>query len=121
MTFVFFCKKNNHGSLCDLYNTHMHQSKEEGKDQESIQSSTTPDPRHHKGKCQNTMNITYIEPRGQRVSQQVTTRGARNTDMAVYKRQTQMTKRPIKESLPWVVSKKITGGLKVVSQYQFQP
>ena len=24
--------------------------KEEGKDQESIQSSTTPDPRHHMGK-----------------------------------------------------------------------
>ena len=26
------------------------QSKEEGKDQESIQSSTTPDPGHHMGK-----------------------------------------------------------------------
>ena len=26
----------------------------EGKDQESIQSSTTPDPRHHMGKGQNT-------------------------------------------------------------------
>ena len=29
--------------------SHFH-SKEEGKDQESIQSSTTPDPRHHMGK-----------------------------------------------------------------------
>ena len=27
-----------------------HQSKKEGKDQESIQLSTTPDPRHHIGK-----------------------------------------------------------------------
>ena len=27
-------------------------SKEEGKDQESIQSSTTPDPEHHLGKWQ---------------------------------------------------------------------
>ena len=26
------------------------QNKEEGKDQESIQSSTTPDPGHHMGK-----------------------------------------------------------------------
>ena len=26
--------------------------RKEGKDQESIQSSTTPDPRHHLGKCQ---------------------------------------------------------------------
>ena len=30
------------------------QNKEEGNDQESIQSSTTPDPRNHMGKCLNT-------------------------------------------------------------------
>ena len=36
------------------------ESKEEGKDQESIQSSTTPDPGHHMGKRQRErINITY--------------------------------------------------------------
>ena len=33
--------------------------KEEGKDQELIQSSMTPDPGHHMRKLQNTRNITY--------------------------------------------------------------
>ena len=30
-------------------------SKKEGKDQESIQSNTTPEPGHHKGNLQNTI------------------------------------------------------------------
>ena len=38
------------------------QSKEEGKDQESIQSSTIPDQRHHIGKCQkHKMLSTYAQ------------------------------------------------------------
>ena len=40
---------NIYDSLCKLYD---HLSKNEGKDQELIQSSTTPDPGHHIGKLQ---------------------------------------------------------------------
>ena len=41
------------------------QSKEEGKDQESIQSSTTPDPGHHIGKMTQTKKTSHTrEPRG---------------------------------------------------------
>ena len=40
------------------------QSKEEGKNQESIQSSTTPDPGHHVEKCQKHKKPPHIrEPR----------------------------------------------------------
>ena len=46
---------------CDKY-----QSKKDGKDQESIQSSTTPDPEYHMGKRQNhTKNYQKQEQRGQ--------------------------------------------------------
>ena len=41
------------------------QSKEGGKDQESIQSSTTPDPEYHMEKCINTNKHHKQEPRGQ--------------------------------------------------------
>ena len=42
------------------------ESKEKGKDKYSIQSSTTPDPRHHMGKCQKHEKIQYRrEPRDQ--------------------------------------------------------
>ena len=42
------------------------ESKEEGKDQESIQSSTTPDPGHHVGKRQKHNKTPYTrEPIGQ--------------------------------------------------------
>ena len=38
------------------------QSKEEGKDEESIQSSTKPDPIHHMGKCKShKMLSTYVQ------------------------------------------------------------
>ena len=41
-------------------------SKKEGKDQESIQSSTTPDPGHHMGKSQIHNKTSHTrEPRGQ--------------------------------------------------------
>ena len=43
----------------------INQSKKDGKDQEMIQSSTTPDPGYHMGKKQNTINITN---KGQEVS-----------------------------------------------------
>ena len=36
-----------------------YKSKEEGKDQESIQSSATPDPGHHMGVTKSQENITY--------------------------------------------------------------
>ena len=36
----------------------LHKSKKDGKDQESIQSSTTPDSGYHVGKWQNVINIT---------------------------------------------------------------
>ena len=42
-------------------------SKEEGKDQESIQSSITTDPRHNMGKCQKHKETSHTrEPRGHR-------------------------------------------------------
>ena len=37
------------------------QSREEGKDKESIQSSTTPDMQHYKGKWQNTRKYNTHE------------------------------------------------------------
>ena len=40
-------------------------SKKGGKVQESIQSSTTPDPEYHMGKWQKTMQHHKGEPRGQ--------------------------------------------------------
>ena len=40
-------------------------SKKGGKDQESIQSSTTPYPGYHMGKCQNKIKHHKQEPRGQ--------------------------------------------------------
>ena len=44
----------------------MYQSKKEGKDQESIQSSTTPDPGHHIGEWQKHKKTSHTwEPRGQ--------------------------------------------------------
>ena len=42
------------------------QSKKEGKYQESIQSSTTPDPGHHMGKCQKHKETSHTrEPSGE--------------------------------------------------------
>ena len=58
------------------------QRKEEGKDQESIQSSTTPDPEHHMGKRKNAGNITYKRAKRSALSQQVTTR-LQGTDMTI--------------------------------------
>ena len=40
------------------------QSEKGGKDQESVQSSTTPDPGYHMGKWQNTIKHHKREPRG---------------------------------------------------------
>ena len=41
------------------------QSKEEGKDQENIQSNTTPGPGHHMEKCQKHKKTSHTrEPRG---------------------------------------------------------
>ena len=52
----FACEKN------EQDNDH---SKKGGKDQESIQSSTTPDPAYHMGKWRNTINHHKQDPRGQ--------------------------------------------------------
>ena len=41
------------------------QSKKDGKDQETIQSSTTPDPGYHMGKLQKYSKHLQQEPRGQ--------------------------------------------------------
>ena len=50
-------------------------SKEGGKVQESIQSSTTPDPRHHMEKRQKYKKTQHTrQPRGQPFSQQMITR-----------------------------------------------
>ena len=51
------------------------QNKEEGKDQESIQSSTTPYPGHHMGNDKNTRKKSHTrEPKGKLFPQQVTTK-----------------------------------------------
>ena len=50
-------------------------SKEECKDQEWIQTSTTPDPRHHVEKWQNTRNVKYKRAKGSALSQQVINNG----------------------------------------------
>ena len=50
------------------------QSKKEGKDQESIQSSTTPDLGYESESDNVTIRHHKREPRGQPFSQQVTTR-----------------------------------------------
>ena len=45
-------------------------SKEEGKDQELIQLSTKPDPRHHMGKWQKHKETSHMrEPKGQKISE----------------------------------------------------
>ena len=49
-------------------------SKKNGKDQESIQSSTTPDQGYHIGKCQKTHLNTTNEGQDVTLLQQVTTR-----------------------------------------------
>ena len=51
-----------------------HKSLKEGKDQESIQSSTTPDPGYQWESDNVTIRHHKREPRGQSFSQQVTTR-----------------------------------------------
>ena len=56
-----------------VFKTRLVQSKLGGKDQESIQSSTTPDSGHHMGKWQNTINITYKRAKRPAFSMQVTT------------------------------------------------
>ena len=51
-----------------------HQSKEEGKAHESIQSNTTPDLGQHMGKWKTQENITYKGAKRPALSQQVPTR-----------------------------------------------
>ena len=63
---VILCK-DTHKRKQKKKTTKVNQRKEEGKDQESIQWSTTPDPRHHMGKCKHTHRETSHtrDPRGQ--------------------------------------------------------
>ena len=67
------------------------QSKEEGKHQELMQSSITPDPGHHMGKWHNKTSHTR-GPIGSPLSKQVITR-LQWTDKAAWKTQTEITKR----------------------------
>ena len=60
----------------------LHENKEGGKDLESIQSSTTPDPRDHMQKWQNARNITHKRTKRSAFSQLVTTR-LQGTDKTV--------------------------------------
>ena len=52
----------------------MYKSKEDGKDQDSIKSNTTPDPEHHMKKLQKHKEITYKRAVRSVLSQQVITR-----------------------------------------------
>ena len=54
-------------------------SKKGGKDQESIQSSTTPDPEYHTGKWQKHYQTSQTRAKRQALSQQVTTRQREST------------------------------------------
>ena len=49
-------KKTSISCMFSVRNLHLYKSKKEGKDQELIQSSTTPDPGHHKGKTGKVIN-----------------------------------------------------------------
>ena len=90
-----------------------HRSKEEGKDQASIQSSTTPNPEHRMGKCQKHKKTSRTrEPRGQPFpSTHHKTARHRQDNMA--KTNTNI-KYPHKKYRLGTVSKKITGGLKLL-------
>ena len=68
-----------------------YKSKEEGEDQESMQSSTTPDPGHYMGKRQKHKKTSQTrEPKRSTFSQQVTTR-LQLTDKKVLQRQIRNT------------------------------
>ena len=92
------------------------ESKEECKDQESIQSSTTPEwesdkntRKHHK-ESQEASPLPIGNHKAQRLE----------TDITVWQRQTQITKKIHKKKRrPGTVSKKTTGGLKLVSWSPF--
>ena len=61
--------------------------------------------------------IRYMRAKKSAFSQQVTTR-LNDTDKTIKQRQTQNKKDPQKKYRLGMVSKKITGGLKLVSRYQ---
>ena len=92
--------------------------KEEGRDQESIQSSTTPDPRDHYGKLIKTQgNISHKRAKRSALSQQVTTRNRQGGRIKInMKHKYQMD--PQKKHHLGRVIKKINGGLKHVKWYQ---
>ena len=73
------------------------QSKEEGKNQESIQLSITPEPGHRMGKWQNTRKQRMQEI--QVVSHFLT--GDHTHTLKYVQRQIQITKKIYKETLPW--------------------
>ena len=74
-------------------------SKYEYKDQESIQSSTTPDPRHHMEKWKKQQeNISHKRAKRQALSQQVTT-GLQWRDKKGW--QSWNKKGSTKEAQPW--------------------
>ena len=101
----------------------MIESKEEGKDQESIQSSTTPDTGHRMEMTKHKENITYKRAKRSALTQQVTKR-LQETDKTVWLRQPENTKNtmdPQTKHRLGTVSNKINGGLKHVSRYQPHP
>ena len=77
-----------------------------------MQSSTTPDSKVTK--TQN--NITYRRAKRSAISQQVTRR-LQDTDKTIWQKQTQNKKDLQKKYRLGTVSKKIIGGLKLVSGY----
>ena len=89
------------------------ESKEEGEDQASIQSSTTPDPGHRIGKGQKHQKTQYTrEPIGQPFPHQVATRlqGTGKTTL-----QRNLQKDPQKKHRLGTVSTKILEGLNIIN------
>ena len=101
---------NNNDSLSRIgklpYRSNFNKCKEEGKDQASIQSSTTPNPGHHTGMSQKHIATSHTrEQRGQSFPSWSSHGCKKQT------RQTQISRWINKKALPWNGQKKILEGL----------
>ena len=76
-------------------------SKEEGKCQKSIQSSTTPDPGHHTGKWQNTRKHHIQESQGIRHFPDGDHKATMNRQDSMTATKHKWQKRSTKEAPPW--------------------
>ena len=95
---------------------------EAGKDQESVQSSTTPDQGNHMGKWQKHKKTSYTrQPRGQPFPSRWPQGYKEQKDTMTWN--TNNKKDPKKKHRLGMISKKITGGLKHVwrNHFLFQP